>query len=334
MQSGKINFYKVRGIGEIISTMADFIRENFQSFVRCMLYTTGPFLLIMLLVFTLLQYSMGKSMINGIGASFYLYNFLVIVAGIFSASVFLTGIYQYVILYMQKEADEGITVAELWQSIRQNYMIVLKTLIGLVLFIGAIYFAMVIAVVIAVAIGTGFSTLFSSLMNPVVMVLLSILVVIAFIGGLLYVFSPLALIFNVRLIEKLRFGQSVSRCFQLASGNRWKIVGVIFICFVIQMMAMTVAMIPFILVTAISGSDFIEKGPVGFEEASVWMIVMSIVFMLIGYFGYAINIIAITLQYGSIREEKEAVSLQNRIEEFGADQEERSSDTNDESYKA
>lgn len=334
MQSGKINFYKVRGVGEIISAMADFIRQNFQSFVRCMLYTTGPFLLIMLLVFTLLQYSMGKSMVNGLGSAFYLYNFFIIVAGLFSASVFLTGIYQYVILYMNRESGEDITVAELWQAIRQNYVIVLKTLIGLMLFSGGIYVVMVIAVMLAVAIGTGFSALFSSLMNPVVMVLLSTLIVIAFIAGLLYVFSPLTLIFNVRLIEKLPFGQSVSRCFQLASGNRWKIVGVILICFVIQMMIMSVAMIPLILVTVISGTDFIERGPVGFEEASVWMIVMSIVFMLIGYFGYAINIIAVTLQYGSIREEKEAVTLQSRIEEFGSGQEEKPSGTNDEEFKA
>lgn len=328
MRSQKINFYQVRNVGEVISATADFIRDNFKSFFLSILYTTGPFLLLIALVAGLMPYIAGILGI-GFGFSFAMFQIGMFVPLLLLAAVFLTGVYQYIVLYIQKNHEEAISVPELWRAIRKNYMNTVKTLIGLFLLAILVYFLVALLIILVVAIGAGMGALLSTFLPSFIVGVVAILAMLCLGAAIFYYVSPIAFLFNVRMMEKLRFGQSVSRCYQLAEGYRWKVVLVLFIVIIVQFVLTAVSIVPLFLTGAVDllGGRYVFDG-----ANSVLYYAYMALMALLSYMMYTINIVAISFLYGSIREAKESLSLQGKIEDFGVRPEAEDMDREEDIY--
>ena len=144
----------------------------------------------------------------------------------------------------------------------------------------------------------------------------SILVVLGFIFLIIpgiYLSISLSLIFIVRLEEKLRFFDAVSRCIKLIKNNWWFTFGLILVIGLIQVFLVYALYIPnyiMMFVTAFSGIDSETSG-----LNRILYIFTSIISSL-GVLIYSISTIAIAFHYYNLVERKEAPGLLEQIDQI------------------
>ena len=154
----KINFKKVRDFGEIFNDSFLFLKKNFKSLFKCILFIPGPIILIAGILSGYFQAVVGNpsQLFNPMqmGSTWSIMAQVLYVAlpyvllSCLASMVLFSTIYNYIIAYNNKPAGEVITVSEIGKTIpgsvwRLFYNNLLLLLISLILIIAVGLFAMI-----------------------------------------------------------------------------------------------------------------------------------------------------------------------------------------------
>lgn len=304
-----INFRKARDFSAKLNATFEFIRQNYMSLAKSILYIAGP-AIVLLGIFSgyyqkyaldLTQIFQGDMFLS---EGFYISIGGMIVFGFISQLLMITVMLEYVNLYNEKQTNE-ISVEEVWDRTKGSLGKV--TISTILFFVILLMISFIIGMLIA---STGNS--------PVLMVLLFFILV----PFLFYIVISIAIFFNILLHEKpslSEFGNIVKRCFYLIKDKWWSTFGLIFIAGILRGVMSVVFSIPMLMVMFFTAVTHL--GPGQSEIQPMWheisLVLASIIATLGSSLLYAIPVIALTFQYFNLVELKDATGLMSEIDGIG-----------------
>ena len=281
----KINFYEKRDFGEKINATFAFLRQNFAPLAKSILFIAGPAILLISVVAgiyqaTVMDMSTGEDPFDflEILSQSSLTSFL----SIFVSALLVTVVYAYLVLYVERENYDNITVAEVWERVKQHYLTIVVSVF-----------------VYSVLVMLGFM----------------LLIIPGFIA-----IAALSFLFIIQMKEGLSLGAAFSRCFKLVSDNYLSTLGLIFVTSILIAIISMVVMMPFGLALGVPAFFSISQGN-GLEDSEGTLQIVLILFQalssLLSYLLYAILLIAVAFQYANLVEKKEAAGLLESVNTIG-----------------
>ncbi|MFZ1659184.1 MAG: hypothetical protein WAT61_10205 [Flavobacteriales bacterium] len=279
-----IELRQQRDFSAVISTGFQFIRQNWKTLYRPLVFICLPIYLVAALLFgTFFRTIMGgaiglgsspDAMISGIGSMFFGYALMGI-----SMLLLYTMVYEYMRFYM---LNKGLapTMGELWkQSVKQlpSYFV-----IGLL-----------------AAIISGFG------------------VILLFVGAI-WLAVVFTMAFPLRAFERAEIGDCIGRSFKLIKGRWWMTFGLVLVLAMLISFISYVIYLPMLLLTgfgAMSGMD--DPGEAGSRMGwimTLFMVLMGVMNVLLQPFLQ----VPIGLHALSLIEEKEGRGLMQRVDEMNA----------------
>lgn len=313
--SALINYHETRDFSRKMSVTFEFIRQNFKSLGKSILFIAGPpVLLASLLMGSFYDglFSASFSLQRGanpevfqnlfLTGSFWLQVLLMMIFMLTSTVATIATINNYILLYEEKQTNK-IEVSEVWDRVRNTFWMYLSTALLFTILGITAYVVMVIPVVVLGAI------------SP----FLIGLGIIAFIVGVIYLLFSTSLVFIIRAYERLGFFESIFRSFKLVQGKWWSTFGLVFVLYIIVAAVSSIFMMPWYVITIITSLH--STGIEGFEEPASWVQALGLVFLTLYYLTqmvlYTLPNVGIAFQYFNLVERKEAKGLMNQIESFG-----------------
>jgi len=268
-----INFRKVRDFGELLGAPLVFLRQEFKMFSKAMLLYAGPFLIISLIVigFLIKHLLAGTSFENNselFGATM-LYIAAALVFFVLAFSMANSVLHSYVSLYVERGKD-GFTLEDVWMEAKSNFF----PLWGKQIVVGII---------------TMFGFLF------------------LYIPGI-YLQIALSFVFIASVQEKLNFGKSISRSFQLIRGEWWIAFALNMILGIVISIVSYILIIPAFIIMAVGAAT--GSGNIGMI---VMYAVLAILYFALYLFMYSVQILLSDFHYFSIVEAKESPGLMQKV---------------------
>ena len=274
MNQTKIEFRKVRDFGALLGVTFDYIKQNIKLLFKSNLLIGSPFILLAGVFMGIYQSSIFNFRVQPEIEQFAIPFLFSMFFMMLSYLVIIIVTYSHLILYKNSEAG-NFDIDDVWQNVKRNFWMILFT-------------------------GIGYS-------------ILSFIGFVFLIVPGIYLSIALSIIFIVRLEERLKFFEAVSRCVKIVSGNWWFTFGIIIVVGMIQGFLGFILYVPNYIVTiflAFAGVDS-NTGDLG----RVLYIISSII-ATFGVLLYSISTIAIAFQYYNLVERKEAPGLVQQIEEI------------------
>lgn len=271
----KIEFRKVRDFSAILNSTFEFIRQNFKILLKSSIFIAGPFILLAGIFGGVYQSRAFKFKPDASPADFLIPFSLYLISLFFAIIILIIVIYSIIQIYLESDSLE-IEMDVVWSKVKQNSVMIIATSFGL----GVI-----------VTVGTMF------LIVPGI-----------FLG------VALSIIYMVRIVERKKFFESVSRCFYLIKNNWWFTFGLLIVLSIIQGFLSFIFYIPSYIVmffSAISGFNYDGQGGNGVSE--ILFIITTIISSLVLIF-YTISVVGIAFQYFNLVERKEATGLLSKID--------------------
>lgn len=309
-----IEFQHRRDFSMKMNATFEFIKQNFKSLGRSILYIAGPPALIGGLVMASFMDGYMKMIFGGaaqdpelitnyfLSSSFWLQILLGTIFGLLSFVGTIATIYNYLLLYEEKRSNR-IDVPEVWARVRDSFWMYFGTAILYAILFIVVYIVLIIPMVLLAAI------------SP----LLIFLGMIGLIIGLTYVVFASSLTFMIRGYEKKGFFESILRSFYLVRGKWWSTFGLVFLLFMIVGTVSYIFLIPYYVITLTSALHSVSPG--SFSEPSSTSVIISTVFFALYYlaqiFLYTLPNIGIAFQYFNLVELKEAKGLMKDIQNLG-----------------
>lgn len=273
----KITLRQSRSFSEIINETFAFIKQNFKKLGKSILFIVGPLALITGVFSGLVQIEMypfptGEGLANWF--SYYLLSIaLTVVTAVFLAGV----VYEYMLLYNNRQPDE-FDVDEIWKATIRDFW---KLFLALILFMGVVLLGFMLCLVP----GIFFMVAFSLTMVTIV-------------------------------VEKSGILQAMSRSFELISGHWWFTLGLVLIMALIQGMLTFVFYIPEFTLMLLSDLHSAGESQLS-SNLRIGLFFTSILSSVGYYFLEAIPAIALGFHYFNLVERKEAAGLMKRIDQIG-----------------
>lgn len=297
MKNNLIELRKKRDFGDIINATFTFVKEHLVHFLSMNVMIVLPFALlaiILISVFPVNDLFVARNLEKNIGQN--IISILLYAIASFSLLIFLvSAVFQYIALYMKKGTN--FSIADLWRSILEKFWVMAQTYFFLTL--GVILAYVVMALVAGVIIN------FMGVLGGVLGGILIFLIVMAS----FYFFIILSFVFVVRNFEPEKtFLESVKRANYLVKDNWWACFGLSFVMAIIQHVLVMLLKIPF----ALFGMADITQ--INFTGLMSIAIVIEVITRMITSF---LPTLALTFQYFSLVEIKDATGLNEQVEKFG-----------------
>lgn len=295
--------FKVRSFGDVINDALAFGKRYFSQYGYAILTMVMPAFLVGSFVYAsaLSTYSLGAgaalSNLKSIGVTGII-AYLILVIG----SALLHLVFIVTFMAVERSEDGHIDHAMITSGVRQYWgrMLVLT---------GLFFFTFII-------VGGVIALLIYALMSIAAYALIFLLV-FALIILMVYILVRLSFVSIIYVREELSFTGSISRAFFLTKGNFWWTFLVIFIASVIGYMIAIVFTAPYMAVMFTKSITMVQTGRMDFQ-----MSILDKVAMAIGQFGTialsALIFIAVNMQYYSLVEKKDGISVLQQIENIGA----------------
>ncbi len=313
-----IEFHKTRDFSSKMSVTMEFVRQNFKSLGKSIVYIAGPPVLLASLLLGNFMKSMMSSIMTftrpGEGGgpfadlvsspTFWLQIVVMFIFVLVSSIATIATINNYILLYEEKKSNQ-IEVSEVWQRVRETFWMYMSTAIMFTLLAIAGYILMLVPGIVLSDLVGGFGAL-----------LIFVMFFVFF-----YFFISTSLLFIVRGYEKIGFFSGVIRSVKLVQGKWWSTFGLIMVLYLIVMISSYVFMIPYYIVIFVSTlhSTSVE----GASQPSVAVETASIVFLSLYYLCqmllYTLPNVGIAFQYFNLVERKEARGLMSQIQTIGQD---------------
>lgn len=283
----KIILQQQRSFSEKINATFEFIRQNFKSLFKCLIFIAVPPLLIVGIYSGIVQSNLDISSIMeetnplaSIGA-FYARMMPVTVLFYVTNALVIGILYEYMILYKTNPPDQ-ITPASVWEAIKKDY------------------FQLLLAVFV-----------------------ISILVTLGFVFFIIpgfFLGAALSLIFIIVVYEKKGFGHAFQRCFYLTSGNYLSTIGLLFVMSILFFLIALLFGLPVSILNGVEGF-LLATDDVSLRESSFLFRMSFILGQVLNTVGTqlasTVIFIAIGFQYFNLVEKKEAAGLMESIHTIG-----------------
>lgn len=316
MEKPTVLLKKSRDFSDVINATFAFISQEFKSYGKVILYYGGiPILLTaiagaffsgteMSKIFS--QMGALENSMDIFGVSYFAKIALVYVLSLL-VFVFISGLTAaYMELYTLKGRNNFET-NEVWHLFTSS----VGQLIGfyLLVFLGFVILGGGIAIIIA-----SFSLVGSGGVGAALTIFLAMMI---FLVLVVYVSVPLSLGYVIIYSEERSFGALFSRMFQLVKGSWWQTFGIIFVLFLIYSLLGSLFSIPVFISSMMQGIVSASGGdPIGGENLTFTMIVVSLISTLGQFIMYPIMLIGVGVQYYNLREQKDNDSLLKKVAEM------------------
>lgn len=289
MEKNHIKLYQERDLGDVFNVSFAFIKQEFKTLGKAVLYYVIPFLLVFSILSIVIQKEMFSSMSGlyeeNIPGSFptglfkyYLLFFLIIIC----MNVFMIGtIFGYFKVYNEKGSG-NFEVNEIFEQIKENFFNIILA-----------------SIVTGFLIGVGF--------------------VCCIIPGI-YLGVSLSIIFAVLIIERQGFGSAFSRSFQLTKQQWWWTFLMLLVIVVVTTLLSYLIALPSVVVNFSKMLNDIKQGNNPYESLTTVDIVISSIISIVSYILYLVAYIIIGFQYFNLAEISDKTSLKDKIGEIGKDE--------------
>jgi hypothetical protein len=309
-----IDFQRTRDFSNKMNATFEFVKQNFKSLYRVLLYLVGPPALIVSL---LLGSVMGDyfravfGMMGGGGGFSEIFTvdlivkivFAIVIATVTSV-ITLATINNYVILYREKQSNQ-IEVEEVWDRVKKTFWMYFWTVIGWVILAFTAYIVMVIPV-----------ALLGSLS-----VALVVIGVFAAVGFFFYLMVGTSLVFVIRGFESKGFFESFGRSLNLIRGKWWSTFGLFMVFYLIISIISSMFFMPWYMTKIVSSLHDVSEGRTVTNAGTDWFGIVSIAFQyLASYLLGVLPQIALIFQYFNLVERKESRGLMEKMESLGSAQ--------------
>jgi len=309
-----IEFQRSRDFSKKLNATFEFIRQNYKSLGKSILFIAGPSVLVgsvmagsfmgdFLNLSRLEQGNPDAFTDTFLSIGFWVQMVLMFVFLTVSFVVAIATINCYLIIYDQKKTNK-IEVSEVWDKVRNAFWPYLgSSVLFFFLFIIA-YILMLIPIVILADV-SGVLLFFG---------------IIFFIGAIIYLIFSSSLTFFIQLYEKKNFFEAIARSFRLVNnGKWWSTFGLIIVLHLIMMTISYVFIIPYYAVIFINTLHSVSEGnELEFSsDFKLWTIVFFTLYYMAQMFLYSLPNIGIAFQYFNLVELKEAKGLMSQIENLG-----------------
>ncbi len=298
MNQQKIEFQKYRDFGQIINASFEFIKQNFGSLLKSLIFIVGPFLLVTGILLGFYQKSIfsiyNMTSLSEMGIVFV----LLIISVFLTVQMLLVTSYSFILIYLEKSEFFVIQIEEVWEGVKKNFLKVL----------GITFFLILLSIVAIIVFGVLVIISINATSNPFLVFLLFLLWMIPF--G--YLMVKLTLIYMISLYEKSGVIQSMQRSFYLTKNKWWFTFGLVFVLGLIEAFMGFVFQIPQYIV--MFATMFNSMDGTGVDGVTEIIIIVTSVISAFQYLLYFISIIALAFYYFSLVEQKEAKGLLEKIE--------------------
>ncbi|HRI26768.1 MAG TPA: hypothetical protein PK239_03045 [Chitinophagales bacterium] len=316
LQEEKIQFRKVRNMGETIAAATAFVRQNGSILFKSILYIAMPFILLAVGAYITMFYwvfadsSTFDSAFDELGTYTGLSSLFSLLAMLGSVML-IAVVHEFMFLYIRRSDFNQISVAEVRKKAFDNFGLYLGTTFLLIIAFTIVFF--VVIMVMAIFMGS-FVFMADQSDFSEGMVVFFILAFIALSVLATYPFIALSFTYVVRAVEGKGFAGALGRCFELTSNNWfatfWLYVVTVFIT------ASVIGLIPVLFTGAVGLVVYL------FSWEQVGIILFSFAYILYLIMGMVVNIMAlivVTFRYFSLVELKEGIGLKRKILLIGAD---------------
>ncbi len=301
-----IEFRQARDAGDVLNITFQFLRQNVVKLGKSLLFYVAPVMALATALSTQFQSSMfdPDSLIGvnlGLLGVVYFLSLLVSVMGV-------TVVYGYIMLY-QDYGPDGFDLRDVWHMAMVRFFRILGTMLFLMFLVFVGYIAMVIPMVLIIAAGSAFGGA-----GTVGAILVSVLLVFAFLALIAYFAVILSLIFPMRMREPIGVWAATGRCFKLVKNNWWATFAVLFVAFLIYLVLSIAVGLPYYMLYFSGGFMTLEGGG---PPVSGLLVALSVVASVGGALLYSVPLTATAFQYFSLVERKERTGLMGRIDAVG-----------------
>lgn len=312
-----IELAKSRDFSKKMNATIEFIRQNFKSLFKCLLFIAGPPVLLSSILIGNFYGDYMDFIAGGVqnpsnvdemqdyflSAGFWLQILGAVVFGFVAGAVTLAVIYNYILEYDEKQTNQ-IEVNDIWLRVRKTIGMYMGTMIMYAIAMVISYFIVLIPIFI-----------FALSQSPVLIFFGVVLVLIA----MLYLWVNFSLIFIVRAYEKIGFISAVQRSFYLIKNKWWSTFGIIIITGLVQSTISSLFLIPWYIGFVIRMMHTVRNS--AFEEPSLIAQLANdlffILYFLVSFLLYVIPLVAISFQYFNLVELKESRGLMSKIDSIG-----------------
>jgi hypothetical protein len=311
-----IEFQQARDFSKKLNTTFEFIRQNFKSLGKSILYIAGPPVFVCSVIagsfisefLSLTQSAQNAGDPEGvanyfISISFWTQLVLLFVFFVIGFVVSIATINSYLILYTEKKTNM-IEVQDVWNRVRNTFWTYLGT--------SLLFYISFIVVVIVLMIPT-------FILGAISNFLIFFGVLILFIG-IIYLAISSSLIYFVQSFERKNFFESLVRSYKLVNnGKWWSTFGLILILDLIMGTASSIFVAPYYFISIVKSLHTISTGTIQ-ELSSAESIIASIsitLYVIARMLFYVLPNIGIAFQYFNLVELKEARGLMSQIETIG-----------------
>ena len=312
-----IEYHRKRDFSKKVNATFEFVKQNFKSLFKSILFIAGPPMLIgSLLVGSFLGDFMTVSkqaITNPLGfqdylttPTFWLQLVFMIICVTVSLVITLATINNYILLYEEKRSNV-IEVSEVWERVRSTMMMYFGTVL-MFIFLFIVFYLLIIAIAVGLAAAGAAAGA----------VLAGFLIFFLFIGFFYFSIS-ISLTFIIRTYEKKGFFAAITRSFKLVLGKWWSTFGLIFILYMIMMIISYIPMIPFYIALFINSMHSVTSQSIESPSATVqvWTTLSFVLYYLCQMLLSTLPNVGVAFQYFNLVELKEAKGLMNEIETLG-----------------
>ena len=284
-----IELWKVRDVGDVLNVTFEFIRQNYKTLGKSLLFIVGPVTALTMAGVTMMIFGIGTldstNAADGVlsvgllGMGFLLLMTFGIILQVLPSLV----VNAFGVLY-QDHGPGVVEVADVWHLSKRRFWA----------FLGALILIGIMGVVIGA------------------ISIIPCLGAIVYLIGSFYIAVTFSLVYPMLMRERIGVFDALSRCVKLVKSSWWATCGVVFLANFIYIMAIGICFVPLLLASTVADFndlDFFESG-----YFQVVLVLVGVVGLLVFVLLRAVPELAVMFQYFNLVERKERPGLMAQID--------------------
>ncbi|MEM1093431.1 MAG: hypothetical protein AAGJ10_02420 [Bacteroidota bacterium] len=304
-----------RSFSDVLNVTFQFIKQVFKPLAKALLFICGPVTLLVSvstgtaqfrILFASLDPEALATNTEAFGEIAIAY-LLIVVGSLMLAGLSAAVIFGAVRLYAT-EGPEAVTLEGLWRLTKATFW----RMLGTVVFIGVLMFALYIALLIPIVVVVGALAALVGSAGAILGGIIGVFAVLGIVVVLLGLLVLLTLLLPIRMNEDVGVFAALGRCRALLKGQLWPSLGILLVVWIIYTALGTVLSLPPIIMAFVAGLHTVsEAEPSGLMGAGLTAV--TVLAGLASLLLYAIPLVAAAFQYYNLVERKERAGLSARV---------------------
>jgi MFS family permease len=313
---------KLRDFSDVINGVYTFLAQEFKFLFKTIIYySTLPIVVLGIMnamiantsltqLFAIIQSPIRVGN-NDVSQPLDPYMILLLLVTMLVSLLILGLVLEYIKLYQQKGRN-NYTVQEVGRNLAMDAWVLLgySILMLIVAFAGLLAIGLVFGILIGLLSATG---------GGVLVGIITVVMTLGMVVTMFYIMVPFSFILPIKILEGGSFGTCLRKSFVFTKGNWWITFGLLFVAMIVFYAGSVVFSLPQIIYAGAKGLTMVQnqQSP---EMNQIVLSFTSVLAMLGQYWLYPIVYLTIGIQYFSLKEKKENISLIQRIQNISEQQ--------------